>query len=153
RGAGVRLERLRPRSRRQHRRTAVLRGGPLVKELVYHRLFLPAIERNADRIGFVDGDYRATFADHMARVARLAGALEGLGVSRADRFAVMALNSHQFLECYHAAFLGAGVVNPLNLRLAPKELEYILGDSDTKVCFTDAFFAPVVDKVRAAAGI
>ena len=65
----------------------------------------------------------------------------------------MALNSHQFLECYHAAFLGAGVINPLNLRLAPKELEYILGDSDTTVCFTDAFFAPIIDKVREAAGI
>ena len=65
----------------------------------------------------------------------------------------MALNSHQFLECYHAAFLGAGVINPLNLRLAPKELEYILGDSGTTVCFTDAFFAPVIDKVREAVGI
>jgi long-chain acyl-CoA synthetase len=65
----------------------------------------------------------------------------------------MALNSHQFLECYHAAFLGAGVINPLNLRLAPKELEYILADSATKVCFTDQFFAPVIDKVRAALGI
>ena len=64
----------------------------------------------------------------------------------------MALNGHQFLECYHAAFLGAGVINPLNLRLAPKELEYILADSGTKVCFTDQFFAPVIDKVRAAVG-
>ena len=65
----------------------------------------------------------------------------------------MALNGHQFLECYHAAFLGAGVINPLNLRLAPKELEYILADSGTKVCFTDQFFAPVIDKVRAATRI
>ena len=74
-------------------------------------------------------------------------------MGKRDRFAVMALNGHQFLECYHAAFLGAGVINPLNLRLAPKELEYILGDSGTKVCFADRFFAPVIDKVRAAVGI
>jgi long-chain acyl-CoA synthetase len=124
-----------------------------VKELVYHRLLLPAAERNATRRGFVDGDYTATYGEHLGRVAHLAGALRGLGVARDDRFAVMALNSHQFLECYHAAFLGAGVINPLNLRLAPKELEYILGDSETKVCFTDAFFAPIVDKVREAVGI
>ena len=51
------------------------------------------------------------------------------------------------------AFLGAGVINPLNLRLAPRELEYILADSGTKVCVTDAFFAPLIDQVRAAAGI
>ena len=65
----------------------------------------------------------------------------------------MALNSHQFLELYHAAFLGAGVVNPLNLRLAAKELAFILADSGTKVCFTDAFFAPVIEQVRDEVGL
>lgn len=119
-----------------------------MKELVYHRLLLPAVERDADRVAFFDGEYRATFGEHLERVARLAAALRGLGVAPDDRFAVMALNGHQFLECYHAAFLGGGVINPLNLRLAPKELEYILADSGTKVCFTDQFFAPVIDKVR-----
>jgi long-chain acyl-CoA synthetase len=124
-----------------------------MKELVYHRLLLPTVERNADRVGFHDGDYHATFGEHLDRVGRLASGLRSLGVQKSDRFAVMALNGHQFLECYHAAFLGAGVINPLNLRLAPKELEYILADSGTKVCFTDQFFAPVIDKVRAAVGI
>ena|SRR5437868_6189937 len=104
--------------------------GEHVKELVYHRQLLPAVERNADRTAFFDGEYTATFAEHFDRVGRLSAALDGIGVTRGDRFAVMALNSHQFLECYHAAFLGAGVINPLNLRLAPKELEYILGDSE-----------------------
>jgi len=61
----------------------------------------------------------------------------------------MALNSHYYLELYHAAFLGAGVVNPLNLRLAPKELEFILVDSGSRVCFVDQFFAPLIDRVRA----
>ena len=100
-----------------------------MKELVYHRQLLPAVERNAGRTAFFDGEYTATYGEHLDRVARLCGGLRDLGVGRGDRFAVMALNSHQFLECYHAAFLGAGVINPLNLRLAPKELEYILADS------------------------
>jgi long-chain acyl-CoA synthetase len=124
-----------------------------MKELVYSRQLLPAVQNNASRVAFYDGDYTATYAQHFDRVERLSVALAGLGVGRGDRFAVMALNSHQFLECYHAAFLGAGVINPLNLRLAPKELEYILSDSETTVCFADAFFAPIIDKVRAATGI
>ena len=53
----------------------------------------------------------------------------------------MAANSHQFLELYHAGFLGAGIINPLNLRLAGKELQFILADSGTKVVFVDALFA------------
>ena len=124
-----------------------------MKELVYHRLLLPAVERNADRTAFFDDGYAGTFGGHLDRVGRLCAGLSELGVHRGDRFAVMALNSHQFLECYHAAFLGGGMINPLNLRLAPKELEYILADSGTKVCVTDQFFAHVIDKVRDAVGL
>ena len=60
-----------------------------------------------------------------------------LGVGRSDRFAVMALNCHEYVELYHAAYLGAGVINPLNLRLAGKELDYIVRDSGTEVAFVD----------------
>ena len=76
------------------------------------------------------------------RVLRLADAMRReLGLEPGDRFAVMACNSHQYLELYHAAFLGAGVVNPLNLRLAGKELQFILADSGTEVVFVDSLFA------------
>ena len=42
----------------------------------------------------------------------------------------MSANSHEYLELYHAGFLGAGIINPLNLRLAGKELQFILADSE-----------------------
>jgi long-chain acyl-CoA synthetase len=124
-----------------------------MKELIYHRHLLQRAEWYAGKIGFVDGAYRGTYAQHLDRVARLCTALRTLGIRQSDRFAVMALNSHSYLELYHAAFLGAGVVNPLNLRLAPIELEYILRDSGTQVCFVDRAFAPAIEQVRAAAGL
>ncbi len=125
-----------------------------MKELVYHRALLPAANEFADKALSVDGAVRITFAQHVERVCRLSDALRNqLGVGRGDRFAVMALNSHAFLELYHAGFLGAGVINPLNLRLAPLELEFILRDSGTEVCFADAFFAPIIDRVRERVGI
>jgi long-chain acyl-CoA synthetase len=125
-----------------------------MKELVYHRLLLPAVERTPDKVAFIDGDHRGTLSQHLDRTTRLASALRSeLGVGPGDRFAVMATNSHQYLELYHAAYLGAGIVNPLNLRLAPKELEFICQDSGTKVCFVDFLFANNVDAIREAAGI
>jgi long-chain acyl-CoA synthetase len=125
-----------------------------MKELVYHRHLLPVAERYADKVAVFDDPFRATYGEHLERVLRLGNALDvELGIGRGDHFAVMALNNHEFLELYHAAFLGAGVVNPLNLRLAPRELEFILRDSETKVCFTDAAFAPLVDAVRENAGV
>jgi long-chain acyl-CoA synthetase len=113
-----------------------------VKELVFHRLLLPALERWADKVGFHDGSYRATYAQHGDRVLRLADAMRTeLGLRPGDRFAVMSCNSHQYLELYHAGLLGAGLINPLNLRLAGPELQHILADSATSVVFVDAVFA------------
>ena len=125
-----------------------------MKELIYGRHLLPAADRYAAKPVVFDGPYRATFGEHLDRVLRLGDGLgRELGVHRGERFAVMALNGHEYLELFHAGFLGAGVINPLNLRLAPKELAFILGDSESKVCFVDAFFAPLIDAVRKEAGI
>ena len=65
-----------------------------MKELIYHRLLLPAVERNADRTCTVNAASGATttFAQHLDRVGRLVGALQSLGVGRSVRFAVMTLN-------------------------------------------------------------
>ena len=113
-----------------------------MKELVYPRVLLPALEEHADKVAFFDGPYENTMAGHGDRVLRLADAMgRELGLEAGDRFAVMALNSHEFLELYHAAFLGAGVVTPLNLRLAGVELQHIMRDSGAQVVFVDAMFA------------
>ena len=64
----------------------------------------------------------------------------------------MAMNSHQFIELYHAAFLGAGIMNPLNLRLAGAELDYILRDSGTEVVFVDKTFLPLLRQAIGLAG-
>ena len=52
-----------------------------MKELVYHRLLMPALERYADKVGFIDGAYRGTYAEHGDRVFRLCDALKNtLGI-------------------------------------------------------------------------
>jgi long-chain acyl-CoA synthetase len=124
-----------------------------LKELIYSHSFGPALEQYGECEGIIDGDYRSSWNTHAERVSRLCHALaHELGVSPSDRFAVLALNSHQYLELWHAAFMGAGIINPLNLRLAPRELAYIITDSGTQVIFTDASFAPLVAAARAEIG-
>lgn len=117
-----------------------------MKELVYARLFLPAAERHAQRVSTTDGGYTATFAEHAVRVFRLTDALRREGLDRGDRFAVVALNSHRFLELYHAAFLGAAMITPVNYRLADREIEHVLRHSGASVVFVDAMFG---DRIRA----
>jgi len=47
-----------------------------MKELVFHRLLLPTVERQAADPAFVDGDTgrTVTFGEHLDRVGRLASA-------------------------------------------------------------------------------
>ena len=71
-----------------------------------------------------------------------------LGIQPGDRFAVLAANSHQYIELYHAAMFGAGIINPLNIRFVPSELAYVLNDSGSKVVFTDASFSNLLDRAR-----
>jgi long-chain acyl-CoA synthetase len=121
----------------------------VIKELVHHRQLLPAVERFPHRTAVIDGQHKATYEQHLERSCRLANALGSeLGMARTDRVGILALNSHAFVELYHACFLGAGVINGLNIRLAPKELEFILQDSGSKVVLTDAMFAGVIEQIR-----
>jgi acyl-CoA synthetase (AMP-forming)/AMP-acid ligase II len=115
-----------------------------MKELIYSRLLGPAARQEGKHAAVIDGTHRATLEEHVARVHRLCRVLRDLGVGPGDRFAVMALNSHAFVELYHAAYLGAGIINPLNLRLAGKELDYILRDSGTEVVFVDQTFLKLI---------
>jgi acyl-CoA synthetase (AMP-forming)/AMP-acid ligase II len=121
-----------------------------VKELVYGRLFLPAAERHAHRTAVSDGTYAATFGEHAGRVLQVADALRRqLGLARGDRFAVVALNSHRYLELYHAAYLGAAMIVPVNYRLADPEIGHVLRHSGARVVFVDAMTA---DRVRGIVG-
>jgi fatty-acyl-CoA synthase len=82
---------------------------------------------NAEAV--VVDDIRLTYAELNSRVNRLANALAGVGVNKGDRVAVLMFNSSEYAEVTFAlAKLGAILV-PLNYRLAPPELEYILNDS------------------------
>jgi long-chain acyl-CoA synthetase len=118
-----------------------------VKELIYARLFLPAAERHASRTAVTDGAYTASFGEHASRALRLADALgSGLGVRRGDRIAVVSLNSHRYLELYHAAFLGAATITPVNYRLADPEIAHVLRHSGATTVFVDAMFG---DRIRA----
>src|SRR5664280_811408 len=125
-----------------------------MKELVYPRFLLPRAERLADKVAFVDLTrdgvrYEGTFATHIDRLLRLASAMRSeLGVEPGDRFAVLAMNGHEFIELYHAALFGAGIINPLNIRFTPPELAYVLNDSGSKVVFTDPVFATLVERAR-----
>lgn len=96
------------------------------------------------KIGVVDGKTRLSYAKVGERVKALAVFLRGKGIRPGDRIAILEVNSHRFLETYYAsAGLGA-ILNPLNFRLSPQELAYILRDSQARWLLVNGRFSSLV---------
>jgi long-chain acyl-CoA synthetase len=91
----------------------------------------------ADHISMINGEVRLTYAETWSRCCRLAGALTQLGVQSGERVAILAWNSHQYLEVYMAVPASGRVVVPLNTRHAEPELRYALEDAGARLLITD----------------
>ncbi|HEY1506449.1 MAG TPA: AMP-binding protein [Stellaceae bacterium] len=78
------------------------------------------------------GEVRSTFRDLHERVQRTVAALTGRGLGPGDRLAILLPNEREYLELVYAcAWLGVIAV-PLNTRLAPVEIDRILGDANPR---------------------
>ncbi|WP_170970218.1 AMP-binding protein [Nocardioides jishulii] len=94
-----------------------------------------------------------TWAQLAERFLRGAAGLQERGVAEGDRVALLTLNHPWFVEAVFAAnSLGAMAV-PLNFRLAPPELDHILGDSTPSAVFVDAMLLPLLKAAPASASI
>lgn len=83
--------------------------------------------------GIVSGERAAAPEEVEARVRRIAGGYDRLGVGPGDCVAILMRNDIAFLEAtYAAATLGAYAV-PINWHLKPDEIRYILDDCAAKV--------------------
>jgi fatty-acyl-CoA synthase len=95
------------------------------------------------------GGQRFTWAEHAARVRRVAAALTALGIGPGDTVAYLGLNCHRLLELYYAVPAIGAVLLPLNVRLAPQELAYIMDDSRCRLLFAGPPLAPLAVGVLA----
>ena len=89
-----------------------------------------------------------TWAELHRRVSGLAAALHRRGVGSGDRVMILMLNRPEFVEtCLAATMLGAIGV-PVNFRLTPPELAYLVEDCGTSVLVTEPMLAPLAAAVR-----
>lgn len=93
----------------------------------------------------VCGNDRFTYEQLGKRVSLLAGALLKMGVGKGDRVAFLSLNCHRFLEAYYAVPEVGAIFVPVNTRLVPNELAYILNDAGAKALFFEEGFFETVE--------
>ncbi len=105
-----------------------------------------------ERPAVADAGLSLSYADLYERTARLAGALEELGVSPGGRVAVLAPNTHLMLEAHYGIPAAGRVLVALNIRLAAGELGFILHHSGAEVLLYDDELESLAKGAVAAAG-
>jgi fatty-acyl-CoA synthase len=108
------------------------------------------VERTAEVFGdlssVVHGHRKYTWAQTRDRSARLAAALQSLGVARGTTVSAMLPNTPEMLEVHYAVPALNAVLNPLNTRLDAALIAWQLNHCECAVLITDREFAPVMAK-------
>src|SRR5688572_6060185 len=102
-------------------------------------------EQFAGDLAIVCGDQRFTYGQFAERAARLAGALRAEGARSGDRVAFLSTNCHRLLEAYYGVLEADCVLLPLNVRLAPAELAYVLNDAGARFLFVEQALLPLAE--------
>jgi acyl-CoA synthetase (AMP-forming)/AMP-acid ligase II len=82
-----------------------------------------------------------TFSEVNGRVNRLANGLRSAGVQRGDRLAILAVDSHCYMETLLASMKLGTTYVPLNYRLAPSELVTLLAEAGASWIFVSPQYA------------
>jgi fatty-acyl-CoA synthase len=82
------------------------------------------------------------------RVTALAGALSRRGVAFGDRVLLLMLNRTEFIESVLAANLLGAIAVPVNFRMTPPEIAFLVSDCEARVVVTEPVLAGVATAVR-----
>ncbi|PUE14110.1 acyl-CoA synthetase [Limnohabitans sp. MMS-10A-178] len=108
------------------------------------------VERSAEIFGdlcaVVHGARKYTWAQTRDRSARLAAALQSLGVKRGTTVSAMLPNIPEMVEIHYAVPALNAVLNPLNTRLDAALIAWQLNHCECAVLITDREFATVMAK-------
>ena len=85
----------------------------------------------------------ASYAELAARVSRLAAGLAAR-LQTNDRVALVMKNCPQYVELMFACWHAGLVAVPINAKLHPKEFEFILADSGSRLCFATGDLYPAL---------
>jgi long-chain acyl-CoA synthetase len=91
-----------------------------------------------------------TWAEFDRQTNQVAQALLATGIPSQSRIAYLGKNCDRFFEVYLGAAKARMVLVPVNWRLAPEEIAFILKDAETQVLFVGADYLPLVAELRAA---
>ncbi|MBF8270650.1 MAG: putative 4-coumarate--CoA ligase 2 (4CL 2) (4-coumaroyl-CoA synthase 2), partial [Gammaproteobacteria bacterium] len=93
-----------------------------------------------ERLAIIDGPWCKNWSEYLERITRAAGVLVALGIRTGDRFGIISHNTFRMAELINAGYWLGAVAVPINYRLAPPEIDYILKDADCRLLAVEDVF-------------
>ena len=94
-----------------------------------------------DAVAFVCGAAALSFAELDLRANRVAHGLEAAGVKPGGHVAYLGKNCNEFMEVAAGVIRMGGIFTPINWRLAPAEVAFMLDDCAASLVVVDAEYA------------
>jgi len=91
--------------------------------------------------------HRCTYAEVFQRAARLAHALDRLGLPAGARVATLAWNDFRHLELFYAVACSGRILHTVNPRLLPEQIAWIINAGGATVLFASPEFAPLLARL------
>ena len=104
--------------------------------------------RTPDAIALVDGGETLSFGELDRTSNQIANALRGEGLGAGARIALLNTNTLDFFPILFGTSKANTVLVTVNFRLTPKEIAYILTDSETELVFVGSAFLEQVEACR-----
>lgn len=111
--------------------------------------FLDRVRYFRDKTAVVYRERKFTYGEFYERVMVQTNALKRAGISRDSKVSIISRNRPEFLESFFSVPLVGGVLVPVNFRLSPREVEYIIGHSESSLVIVDE---PFLDNFREVIG-
>lgn len=104
-----------------------------------------------DHVAFRFSGQDTTWKQFHERSLRFADALSRRGVGFGDRVLLLALNYTEYVEAVFGINALGAIAVPVNFRLTPPEVAYIVADSGAEAIVTDTMLAPLATGVMGQA--
>src|SRR5260221_8866952 len=116
---------------------------PTVADIVRHHG-----RTRPDRVALYFEGQSVSYSELDRRASRVAQGLIAAGIKPQARVAILAKNDLAFFELWFGATKAGAVLVPVNFRLAPPEIAYVVNDAKAEFLFVGCDFYTVIEKVR-----
>src|ERR1035441_8957789 len=99
------------------------------------------------------GDQTMSWEELDTSTSRLAGWFLDQGLRSGDRVAIHWSNHIETVQLFFGLFKAGLIAAPINIRLKPPEISYILEHSQARMCFSEPALAPLATEAGAGSNL